>query len=67
MKFFNLDGVHSLLKNTCDNIKQIDVKKCAKDLCFLVRNLPNSSLRAIKNKYLSDKFMNIAELCDDKK
>ena len=67
MKFFNLDGVHSLLKNTGDNIKQIDIKKCAKDLCFLVRNLPNSSLRAINNKYLSDKFMNIAELCDDKK
>ena len=67
MKFFNLNGIHSLLKNTCDNIKQIDVKKCAKDLCFLVRNLPNSSLRAIKNKYLSDKFFNIAELCDDKK
>ena len=67
MKFFNLNGIHSLLKNTGDNIKQIDVKKCAKDLCFLVRNLPNSSLRAIKNKYLSDKFMNIAELCEDKK
>ena len=65
MKFFNLNGIHSLLKKNCDNIKQIDVKKCAKDLCFLVRNLPNSSLRAIKNKYLSDKFMNIAELCED--
>ena len=67
MKFFNLKGVHSLLKNTGDNIKQIDVKNCARDLCFLVKNLSNSSLKATKNKYMSDKYMNIAELCEDKK
>lgn len=67
MKFFNLNGVHSLLKNTGDNIKQIDVKNCARDLCFLVKNLSNSSLKATKNKYMSDKYMNIAELCEDKK
>ena len=66
MKFFNLNGVHSLLKNTGDNIKQIDVKNCARDLCFLVKNLSNSSLKATKNKYMSDKYMNIAELCEDK-
>ena len=67
MKFFNLNGVHSLLKNTGDNIKQIDVKNCARDLCFLVKNLSNSSLKATKNKYMSDKYMNIAQLCEDKK
>ena len=67
MKFFNLNGVHSLLKNTGDNIKQIDVKNCARDLCFLVKNLSNSSLKATKNKCMSDKYMNIAELCADKK
>ena len=67
MKFFNLNGVHSLLKNTGDNIKQIDVKNCARDLCFLVKNLSNSSKKKKKNKYMSDKYMNIAELCEDKK
>ena len=65
MKFFNLNGVHSLLKNTGDNIKQIDVKNCARDLCFLVKNLSNSSLKATKNKYMSDKYMKVAELCED--
>ena len=67
MKFFNLNGVHSLLKNAGDDIKQADVKNCARDLCFLVKNLSNSSLKATKNKYISNKYMNIAELCEDKK
>ena len=66
MKFFQLNGVHLILKNTFNDVKQKDIKNCARDLCFLVKNLSNSSLGATKNKYMSNKYMNVAELCEDK-
>ena len=65
MKFFKLDGVHSILENTFSDVKQKEVKNCARDLCFLVKNLSNSPLGATKNKYMSDKYMKVAELCED--
>jgi cyclin B len=65
MKFFKLNGVHLILKNTFSDVKQKDVKNCARDLCFLVKNLSNSSLGATKNKYMSDKYIKVAELCED--
>ena len=65
MKFFKLNGVHLILKNTFLDVKHKDVKNCARDLCFLVKNLSNSSLGATKNKYMSDKYIKVAELCED--
>ena len=66
IKFFNLNGAHLIVENTNQDVKPTDVKDCARDLCFLVKNMWNSSLRATKNKYMSDKYLNVAQLCENK-
>ena len=65
IKFFNLNGIHLIVNNTVPDINLNDVKNCAKDLCFLMKNLSNSSLGSTKNKYMSDKYMNVAKLCEN--
>ena len=65
MKFFNLNGIHLIVNNTLPDINLNDVKNCAKDLCFLMKNLSNSSLGSTKNKYGSDKYMNVAQFCEN--
>ena len=66
IKFFNLNGAHLIVENTNQDVKPTDVKDCARDLCFLVKNMWNSSLGATKNKYMSDKYLNVAQLCENK-
>ncbi len=66
MKYFKLKDVHLILDNTSKEVKQKDVKKCAKDLCFLMKNISNSSLVATKNKYMSEKYMKVAKYCESK-
>ena len=66
IKFFNLNGAHLIVENTNQDVKPADVKDCARDLCFLVKNMWNSSLGATKNKYMSDKYLNVAQLCENK-
>ena len=66
MKFFKLKDVHLIIDNTSKEVKQKDVKKCAKDLCFLMKNISNSSLVATKNKYMSEKYMKVAKYCESK-
>ena len=66
MKYYKLDKVHLVFDNCAPNVKQKEVKNCARDLCFLVKNLSNSSLGAIKNKYINEKFLKVAELCEKK-
>ena len=65
IKFFNLNGVNQIINNTYSDIKPKEVKDCARDLCYLVKNLSKSSLVATKNKYISNKYMNVAQLCED--
>ena len=65
MKYFNLIGINSLLNNTIINTIQKDVKNCASELYILVKNLSKSSLKAIKEKYMSHKFLKVAELCEE--
>lgn len=60
MKFFKLDDINSILNNTNYDIK--DIKNCSYEVWLLVENLSNSTLKATKNKYLSDKFLKVAEL-----
>ena len=57
MKFFKLDDINSILNNT-----NYDIKDCSYEVWLLVENLSNSTLKATKNKYLSDKFLKVAEL-----
>ena len=65
MKFFKLSGVHLVLENTSKDVKQKEVKDCARELCFLVKNLSNSSLCSAKNKYLSEKYLKVAKYCEN--
>ena len=63
IKFFNLNGINQIIHKTYPDIKVKDVKDCARDLCILIKNLPKNS--APKNKYLSNKYKNVAQLCDN--
>lgn len=62
-KFFNLDGAYSLLDLPFLHINKEEVRACVRDLCFCMKNLSNSFLSATKNKYLSGKYLNVAQLC----
>ena len=66
MKYYKLDGVHLIIDNRSFDVNQKEVKSCARELCFLLKNLSNSSLVATKNKYMTKKYMNIANLCEGK-
>ena len=61
-KFFGLNGNNLILENTSPEVKSIEVKECAKYLCYFMENLVNSSLVAAKDKYMSDKYLKVAEL-----
>ena len=65
IQFFKLNGIHLIIDNTNKNVTRKDVKNCAKDLLFLVKNLSKSSLKATKNKYMSNKYMNVAQLWEE--
>ena len=64
MKFFKLSDVHLVIENTNVDVKQKEVKDCARELCFLVRNLSSSSLGATKSKYMSEKYLKVAKYCE---
>ena len=66
MKYFGLNGYKDLYiprMTMLENPQKI-IKDCARDLCFLVKNLSNSSLRATKDKYSLEEFENVAALGD---
>ena len=65
IKFFNLNGANLIVDNTNQGVNSKEVKDCAKDLCLLMRNLWDSFLRATKNKYFSDKYLNVAQLYEN--
>ena len=69
MKFYGINGYKDLYSPRMtmeDNFPQKTIKECAKTLCFLVKNLSNSTLKAAKEKYSLERFGNVAELCDIK-
>ena len=43
------------------------IKDCARDLCFFVKKLSNSSLKATKDKYSLEEFGKVVYLCEEKK
>ena len=69
MKFYGISGYKDLYSPRMildDDFPQKTIKECAKNLCFLVKNLSKSTLRAAKDKYSLEEFGNVAELCDNK-
>ena len=68
MKFYNMDGYKILYKSKMiigQESKKI-IKDCSRELCFLVKTLSRNSFQAVKNKYSSEKFGNIALMCEQK-
>jgi len=64
IKFFNLNGAHLNVDDTNQEINSKEVKDCTKDLLSLVENLRGSFFVATKNKYMSDKYLNVSQLIE---
>ena len=68
MKFYNLDGFKDIYSSKIisnDSSHKL-IKDCAKDLCYLVKNISKSALTATKIKYSSQEYDNIFALCEEK-
>jgi cyclin B len=68
MKFYKMNGYKDLYsyKMIIGDESHKDIKECAKDLCFLVKHLSKSSLRATKDKYSLEEYDNVASICESK-
>ena len=68
MKFFGIDNYKILYKNEVVNdiCPQKIIKEAAKDICNLVKNLSQSTLKAVKDKYSLNQFCNVAQFCQQK-
>ena len=69
MKFYGIKKYKDLYSS---NMVMMDspqkaIKDCARDLCFFVKNLSNSSLKATKEKYSLEQFGKVSDLCEEKK
>ena len=67
MKFFNISNYKKLYSTRiiCEKCPQKVIKDTARELCFLVKNLNSSEFKAIKDKYLNDKYYRVAEYCNN--
>ena len=65
MKFFGLKQYKNIYssKHITGGIKPKEIKNCAKDLCFFVKELSKSSLKSIHEKYSLKEFGFVANLC----
>ena len=61
MKCFNLEGTDLILKNCNFDIKEKEIKNCAKELCFLIKDLFKFSLGVVKNIYVNNIITKINE------
>ena len=67
MKYFSLKNYKSIYKIhyffEAENMEKT-IKNSARKLCFLVKNLSESNLTAIKEKYSSIEFNSVSKLCE---
>ena len=68
MKFFGINNYKILYSNNVVNEKcpQRVIKDAAREICFLVKNLSQSTLKAVKDKYSLSQFLNVAQYCEQK-
>ena len=72
MKFFNLKDYKNLYlindKNNGyilqENIQNV-IKESARQLCFLVKNINESNLKAVKNKFSLKEYDNVSQYCEE--
>ena len=65
MKYFCINEYKYLFSSKLmigDSSKNI-IKECAKELCFLMKSLTTSNLTAVKEKFSSKEYSNVASLC----
>ena len=68
MKFFGINNYKCLYSNDVikENCPQKVIKEAAREICFLVKNLSQSTLKAVKDKYSLPIFLNVAQYCEQK-
>ena len=68
MKFFGINNYKLLYSNDVIKINcpQKVIKEAAREICFLVKNLSQSTLKAVKVKYSLPQFLNVAQYCEQK-
>ena len=68
MKFFGINNYKCLYSNDVikENCPQKIIKEAAREICFLVKNLSQSTLKAVKDKYSLPQFLNVAQYCEQK-
>ena len=68
MKFFGINNYKCLYSNDVikENCPQKIIKDAAREICFLVKNLSQSTLKAVKDKYSLPQFLNVAQYCEQK-
>ena len=66
MKFCGINNYKCLYsKNVVkEEIPQKVIKEAAREICHLVKNLSNSTLKAVKDKYSLPQFLNVAQYCE---
>ncbi len=66
MKFCGINNYKCLYsKNVVkEECPQKIIKEAAREICHLVKNLSNSSLKAVKDKYSLPQFLNVAQFCE---
>ena len=66
MKFFNINNYKYLYTSNVvieENQEKV-IKDAAREIYFLIKNLSKSSLKAIKEKYSLNQFLNVAQYCE---
>ena len=68
MKFFGINNYKLLYSNDVIKINcpQKVIKEAAREICFLVKNLSQSTLKAVKVKYSLPQFLNVVQYCEQK-
>ena len=68
MKFFGINNYKCLYSNEVikESCPQKTIKDAAREICFLVKNLSQSTLKAVKDKYSLPQFLNVAQYCEQK-
>ena len=68
MKFFGFNNYKCLYSNEVikESCPQKTIKDAARAICFLVKNLSQSTLKAVKDKYSLPQFLNVAQYCEQK-
>ena len=68
MKYFGINNYKILYSNEViiEECPQKVIKDAAREICILVKNLSQSTLKAVKEKYSLSQFLNVAQYCEQK-